>query len=331
MTLLKKGCRKVFLFALILSCDFSPLGAETFRVHKTDIIELASPFDKQSVTMGVNDALAIKLPDDLTFIEGIEIALRVPEAVAEWRDSVAWSFYNGISPVPDTERIDYSGERVTVGTFEDSVFYTIKVPVKSENSIEEDGYSYLVSGVETGKNNTVFFRLQLAMKGSSDDVAKAVFKVTATLILSDKGMISVNAAAEDGDTKKFSVFVDERREDGDGKNIIAPEGVHTVSIVSDFYRNEVRTVTVERAKTANVDIVLRDIKPRVNLIAPENTKAVFDNQELTLPCEPFHTDAGEHIVRFYVGDYEIVKPVSLENGKNYSISINIEADITEEN
>lgn len=320
------------LGGLLLFCFFftSISQAEDFRVHKMNIIELSSPFEKKTAVLGVNDALCVTLPEDQTFIEGLEVSLKVPDIVLEWRDSVAWSLYSNISPAPAEDKIDYSGTRIEVGTFEGNTLYTVKIPTKSDNSITSDKYSRLVSAVAQNEGRSVFFRLQLAMKGASDSITDSRFEVTAAPIVSDKGLIILDAQSEDGELKSFSVFIDEKQRSLDNGSILIPEGNHTLSIVSDFYRNEVRTVSVERAKSTKVNITLRDIKPVVRLVAPENTQIVFDEREIPPEERTFPTTQGEHTVKFYVGDYEITKTLSLENGKNYNVSINMEAIVTEE-
>ena len=108
--------KKVFSLMFLAFFGILMSKAEPFRVRKTNLIAIDSLFEKKSVEAGVNDAVVIKLPEDKTFIEGIEISVKVPKIVAEWRDSVAWSLYSGISPVPEEKLIDYSGTRAEVGT-----------------------------------------------------------------------------------------------------------------------------------------------------------------------------------------------------------------------
>ena len=110
-------------------------GAETFRTHALDVIQLDGPFDKKATEISVNDSVAIQLPKDTTFIQGIEINIKVPKEVAEWRDSVAWSLYSSVTPKPSTDRIDYSGIRAETGTF-DSLSLNLLVPLEKKNSIK---------------------------------------------------------------------------------------------------------------------------------------------------------------------------------------------------
>ncbi len=322
--------KKAFSLMLLAFCGIFLLKAEPFRVRKTNLIAIDSLFEKKSVEADVNDAVVIKLPEDKTFIEGIEISIKVPKIVAEWRDSVAWSLYSGISPVPDAKLIDYSGTRAEVGTFGESLSFNIKVPTKKNSSIKSDAYSYMAQMIPANADGFLFFRLQLAMKGSSDSISKSKFSVCAYPILSNEGKISLAInSPENEDEKEFTVFVDGKQSELGKKDILVPAGSHNVNIVSGSYRNEVRTVSVEQAKTSSIEISLREIKPIIRLIAPEGTKIAFDNDEYTAPVEQFYTTSGDHTVKFIVGDYEITKTVSALDGRSYNISVNIDATIEE--
>lgn len=326
----EKTVLKALILALALSAAPFFAAAEPFRVHRTNIISISSPFDRQSAEAGVNDVVAIMLPEDTVFIEGIEISIKVPQIVAEWRDSVAWSLYSGIQPQPAHTEIDYSGTRMQTGTFGESLSLNIKVPITKEHSIKEDAYSVLAQLVPAQEGGFLFLRLQLAMKGVPGSITKTQFTVSAHPILSKKGILSLDALPpEEGERKPLTVFLDGKQSELGKKSVIVPAGKHDISLVSDFYRNELRTVTVEQAKRTEVSVQLRDIKPIVRLIAPQETRMFFDETEYIAPAEQFYTTQGDHTVKFFVGDYEIVKTLSAANGRSYSISVNIDASITE--
>ena len=88
--------KMVFAFLLLTACTF----AEDFRVHKTNLLGAETEGKNQSVSVGINDSVILALPQDMTFVQGLEITIKVPKIVTEWRDSVAWSLYEDISPVP---------------------------------------------------------------------------------------------------------------------------------------------------------------------------------------------------------------------------------------
>lgn len=304
-------------------------GAETFRTHALDLIQLEGPFDKKATEISVNDSVAIQLPEDTTFIQGIEINIKVPKEVAEWRDSVAWSLYSSVTPKPSTDRIDYSGIRAETGTF-DSLSLNLLVPLEKRNSIKKDAYSRLVEFIPEKKDVMVFLRFQLVMKGVSDSLMNSRFVVQAKPILIDKGTISLKATTPEGlQAEHYTVFMDGKQVEMGKSGLLADTGTHNISIVSDSYRNELRTITVEQAKNTEVEILFRDIKPVIRLAAPEKTKIVFDETEYTAPVDPFTTTQGDHTVKFIIGDYEIVRTITVSDGRSYNIAVNIDVLINE--
>ena len=105
------------LFVLCGLSGFALLSAESFRVSKVHEVAVAQSSESEAIAkLGINEALAISLPADQTFIEGLELKFDIPEAVASWMDSVACSVYANITPTPKATQIDYSGNRAYVRT-----------------------------------------------------------------------------------------------------------------------------------------------------------------------------------------------------------------------
>lgn len=309
------------------------VGAETFRVHKTNMLVLEDSFEKKTTDCGINDAVAVVLPKDMTFIQGIEISIRVPKEVAAWQDSVVWSLYSSVEPRPEDSVIDYSGTRENFGTFE-SLSMNIRVPVKKENNVTKDAYSTLAELIPAGPGESVFLRLQLAMKGVDDSIWNSHFQISAKPLLIDEGILSMELETPEGelinDFKDCTVFIDKKQTDMSSGSVMETIGQHTVSVISSRYRNELRTVTIEQAKETRLKILLRDIKPMVRLVAPENARVVFDETEYTAPVEPFNTTQGDHTIKFLIGDYEIVRSITVTDGRSYTVSVNIDAVVSEE-
>ena len=75
--------KKSFIIAVLFS--FSTvvfLQAETFRVHKTNLLSVKVNDTPDEIEAGINDAIAIELPADMTFVQGIELTIQVPQIVA---------------------------------------------------------------------------------------------------------------------------------------------------------------------------------------------------------------------------------------------------------
>ncbi|MBO4320006.1 MAG: hypothetical protein J5857_06000 [Treponema sp.] len=241
-----ESCKKNFsLFAFLFLLSSTVAFAEQFRVHKSVSLPISSSGSKNTVSAGVNDCIVIELPSDMEFIEGIELQFKVPKEVAAWRDSVAYSFYDGIVPEPSSSVIDYNGTRKTTGTFGSSLSMTLKIPLKRNHTIKKDAYSTLMTTVPDVVKGKIFLRLQLVMKGTSDDIYSSQFQVTGKPLFINKGKLFVQPVDPDkGEVKPYTVFIDGNQTDTAGGVLLTP-GMHNINIVSDYYRNEFRTVTVE--------------------------------------------------------------------------------------
>ena len=154
----KKSLVSLFLLCSLGIGGLSMLSAESFRVSKVHEISVVQSPDAEGVAkLGINEALAIALPADQTFIEGLELKFEIPEAVASWMDSVACSVYANISPTPKASQIDYSGTRAYVRTLPGKLSWVLQIPLKAENSIKSNNYTTKVDSVITPSKNIIKF------------------------------------------------------------------------------------------------------------------------------------------------------------------------------
>ena len=302
-----------------------------FKVHQT--LTLAIPEDgaPQTVTAQANDAIVISLPEDKSFIEGLEILFKVPPEVAQWMDSVSWAFYNGVKPEPTENRTDYRGKRTTVGTFGDLLSLSIKVPLSKDNGIKQDAYSVYIDDIPDFKNGKVFVRLQMASRVAPPTLEQSTFEITVKPIYINKGRLNITLLPPEGEQlKDTDIFIDGQEVKLEGGGISVSPGIHDISVVSGSYRNEVRTVTVAQAKVVDLEIKMRDITPAVRLALPVGTQAYCDGTKVEDPKKPLKLDQGRHSFRFVLGGYEISKQVDIVNGHSYTVALNIDASVSEE-
>lgn len=322
-----------FFICLFLTLLFiSRLSAESFRVHATKSVELNESGTPEKIEAGINDAVVIILPEDLSLIQGIELSFKVPETVAEWTDSVAWCFYDEVKPEPSVKTIDYSGIRGNLRTFNANTL-NIQVPLSEEakGTIKKSAYASLLDKVPQNINGKLFLRLQLAMKGVPEDIDKKKFVITVRPIFIDKGKLNViPEPPEETELKPYTTFIDGNTVENDETGYILEPGTHTVTVVSDFYRNETRTVTVEQGQKLALTVKLRDIAPAVQINSPASAEVYLDNEKIENIHEYITISQGEHEIRFVVGDYETVRTLNAVNGRNYTVSLTLEADISEE-
>lgn len=308
--------------------------AESFRVHKTVMLPVREQNISSRAQLEVNDVLVLTLPAKSFFLQGIELEIKIPPVVAEFRDSIAYVLYTDIEPEPAADIIDYSGKRVHIDTFPGRLSCNIKIPLVQNHTIRENPYTIIVPALLTGPVKNIFFRLQLVMKGVPQNLLDSVFTVDVKPVLTNKGLLDLHVLyppeLKDADKKEFLVFVDEEPVELNSTPLLLETGMHRLNIISEHYRNEVRSFMIEQAKTAVLEVQLQDIVPLLSVSAPENTRFFIDTAEIEDYSKPLVIEPGIHQLRFSLGDYETVRVLEAENGRTYKISVSFDVTVTEE-
>ena len=327
----KINCAKKALFSLLLISGMTSLSAESFRVSKVHELSVVQDTESEGTArLGINEALAIALPEDKTFIEGLELKFEIPEAVASWVDSVACSVYANISPAPKASQIDYNGTRAYVKTLPGKLSWVLQIPLKKENSIKSNNYTTKVDTVIEPAKNVIFVRLQPVMKGVPDETLNAIVPITVKPILMNKGQLTFKLVPPEKTLEPCTIFIDDNMSTlSDGSKTLLDTGVHDISIISESYRNEVRTVRIDRAKTTQLTVEMKSLEPTLLITAPEGTEVIFDDVKCTNLGKEFVITEGEHKIKFTIGDYEIVRSITAIKGKTYTANFSLDLDISE--
>jgi hypothetical protein len=321
---------KIIMTAVIAAAVQNAAESETFRIRKLFPVTLTGGMqDEQVMTTGINDSIAVFLPDDLTYLDGVEIKMEIPDEVAAWRDSVACSIYEGITPVPNVSQIDYSGTRTFVRPLPNRLSWILQIPLKAQNSIKETAYTTKADIVPDTKRRFVFIRIQPAMKGIPEETVAAQLKITVKPLLSNKGKLFITPSFPDQE-KPYTLFIDNVETKPSASGYLLDTGVHDVSIVSDFYRGESRTVRIEQAKKTELAVSLKSITPTLLITAPDNTTVYLDDVQCDKIGKPFDISEGEHKIRFLMGDYEVIRTLVIQKGRSYTAALSVDLKITDE-
>lgn len=322
--------KKRFLLSLLFFSFVLLLHGENFRVYRTHVVDLSDTESNiYKVSAGVSDAVVVKLPRDLLFWQGIAFEVKIPQIVASYTDSVAYSVYKNISPEPKAGVMDYSGQRLGIDTFPPRLSYNIKVPLVTDHKMKASPYSVLLEPI-LENNGLLFLRLQQVMKGTPAQFFEARFDISVQPVFYDKGMLHIDVIKPEGIEGSYNIFIDEKEVFDFQRGILLPSGLHHISIVSDAFRNEVRTVNLEKACHTNLVVELKDIAPTIQVIAPENTIVELDGVVLENPSNQIVVTEGEHVVKMIVGNYETIRTVLAQKGKTYTLSLSVDVKIVEE-
>jgi hypothetical protein len=336
--MMKYAKRKLLFSLLFTALSAASLCAETFRVAKCHVLELKEdPAYSASEKVGLNDALTIRIPEERLFLEGIEIKMEIPEETATWRDCCGAYVYDGIRPNPTPQQIDFSGNKIFFGVLPGKLSWVLQIPLTQNAQFKTDQYTKTIEKIPSAQGNFVFVRLQQIMKGVPDEVMNSKITFTVRPILSDKGLIKLKltypelpegiATSEDSVT----VFVDNvpyLTTDVE-KGIVMDTGIHNISVISENYRTEVRKVRIDQAKKIEVPVELKSIEPSVIITAPEGAKVYLDEEPFDSLGKETLLEEGDHKIRCKIGDYEILRTVSVVKGRTYKVNLTVDLQIEE--
>lgn len=335
---LKKTALFAFLLCFAASFDFEILNAESFRVKKTVFLNLANSGLSESngetdsslsetIFAGINDCICINLPSDLTFIQGIELNIKIPQAITRCPNTIIYSLYDNISPVPSAKTIDYTGQELYTGVYPGLLSLTIQIPLVKGNTIKKTPYADKTLIPEHSRN-FVFLRNQLAMKGIPEEVYSAQFEISAKPILINKGrlIIKTNSAQ----LKNMAITVDDKIVELDKNNsCLLKPGLHNITITADSVRNENRSCMIEAAKNTVLEVNLKSTTPVLSINIPQGTQVFVNNQMTEIKNKSLSLPPGEYTLKFILGGYEVVKQLTVQEGRTYSINVTLNADILE--
>ncbi len=324
------GTSLAFLFLLL-----SAATADTFRVGSLAMASIdASNPEAQTFDLGYIGALGIQFPKDPLFLKAIEIEIKVPQELIEYRNSIAYGLYSRPDPAPASGTRDYKANQITLQPLPSRLSFVLQVPLVKDHRLKSGPYSTVLPYVHDPKNGSLLFRLLPVMKALPDNIEGLSFQVKVKPILTDEGGFRLSLAyPAEGDAAasqgKISVRIDEMPVENPLELQILKPGSHHLSIVSDSYRNEVRVFNVEQGRVNEMTVSMEDTAPRLYLIAPENALILFDGERVGSGREARVVEPGDHVIKFTIGDYEIVKQVTIERAHDYTVSLVVDVNVTE--
>ena len=138
---------------------------------------------------------------------------------------------------------------MNIATFPGKLRCNIRIPLIKEHTMKENPYTIVMPLLFSKPPKSIFLRFQLVMKGVPPELFDAIYSIDIKPVLTNEGLLSLTvlypAGQKKEEHKEFSVFIDEvPRPDAVRNPVLLPVGMHRLNIVSEAYRNEVRSFTI---------------------------------------------------------------------------------------
>jgi len=325
------------IVALVVAGILAPV-AEAGRLWADDLRTImagiatvsADTPDGVHLAMGYNDAIAVVLAKDTSFVQGFEIELRLPQAAIGLPGGFAYELWRKIEPFPDKKRYGYSGERIITQPIPPRAGIVLQIPIRKDFSIKPSPYAFLIPTVVEAKDFPFVFKLLPVAKGFGSEIESAQFQVRVRPILGDDGALSLKIRYPEGSTdRSLTVTVDDKRVDPSA-TLILPYGPHQLQVSSESYRDESRSFAIEQGKTLELVVELQDTTPIALIEAPDSAIVLIDGVRIDHDVKPQLTlDPGDHTVTCRIGDYTITRKFTAFRGKTYRLVLAIDLQIQE--
>jgi hypothetical protein len=283
------------------------------------------------LSVGYNESVAVLMPKDAPFVQGIEIEIKSPRAVIAEPGGFAYELWRRIQPDPDKKRFDYRGDRIIMQPLPARAGYAIQIPVKADHSLQSGPYATLLPIIVESRDFPFLFKLVPVAKGLSSAAEASKFEIRVRPLLSDAGALSLKLRYPKGAPERFpvTVTVDDRKVDASAP-IVLKTGSYRLGLSSEAYRDENRGFVVEQGKTLELVIELQDTKPVLSIEAPDSAAVSIDGQRVDHIAHPtMSVEPGDHSATCRIGDYTLTRKFTAYRGKAYKLVLEIDLQVEE--
>ena len=316
----------IFLFLVSFQVHGESVRALVAGIHK---VSLANP-EGVTVPLSYVSSSLIQIEGDTRFFRGIQLELTAPQSYLNYRGSLAAAIYGDLDHVPEIGIADLECRRLGFDPLPAKIQTIYQVPLRADHGFRTSPYATVFTDALNASSFPLLFRLMPVIKGISDELERIAFNLNVKPILSDEGALRLNIRYPNNlPDRPITILLDDRVIENPGQERLLKEGEHNLIVLSDDYRNINRLFVVERAKTLDLSVELMDTTPLLIFEYPENARVYLDNVYISNPRNPRPVEPGFHEVRFQVSDYTITRPLTVQKGKTYRVSLSVDVNISE--
>jgi hypothetical protein len=307
------------------------VGAESFRASVSGTAEVSlHNSEGTSLALGINNAALITMGAETRFFRGIEIEISAPQRWLAYQGSLAMVVYADLDRRPLAGTADLEGRRVVFEPLPGKLQTVYHLPVRSGHGLRTTPYISVPASVILPASFPLLCRLMPVIKGMNEELETMAFQLTVKPVLGDEGAVKFSVRfPEQLRGRPFTVLIDDILVENLVEERLLKEGEHHLVILSDDYRNESRRFVVERAKMLDLIIELHDPTPLIIFEGPENARIFLDNTPVVRKREPVPVEPGIHEAKFQVGDYTLIKNLSVVRGKTYRVALAVDINVHE--
>jgi hypothetical protein len=324
---------------LLVSCFFLICALETPKAESKERIRI---FIDGSLTVSTNNpagssislsyisSAVVSIANDTRFLRGVELTITAPQTYFAYRGNLAVAVYMNVGAVPPSGVTDIEADTVLLEPLPNRIQTVYQLPIRSRHGLRTTPYATVPNLIIQPESFPILVRIMPIIKGINEELEKMTFSLTAKPILSNEGALALTFRyPEQLQNKPFVLLIDDVLIENANELQFLREGEHHLIILSDDFRNENRKFFIERTKILELTIDLQDTTSLIFFEAPEKTLIYFDNEPVNA-AKPLAVEPGKHEIKIQMNDYLIIRPITVQKGKTYKISLLVDLNISEE-
>ncbi|WP_455382351.1 hypothetical protein [Salinispira pacifica] len=279
---------------------------------------------------------ALEYPDDDTFVEGVEVEIRVPDAVRNAPGSFAVYVYGGVTPAPQQQIMGFSGSRVILQPIPAGNRLFLLLPIRQSNDIHSGPGAVAATTVADQSDFPLLISIQPIAKGIPSRVMNAEFTLQIRPIARAKG--GARIVLKDATSGKpiawaapdspVTVTLNGQPIAYQTDQYILDPGLYRLDVESSVYNSETRTFDIDKGKTTDVTFLMEKPSAHLRIDAPRGATVFLDGTQVT-SLDDLRVPPGEHTVLYKIGDYTVSRRFNALQKKDYEISLFLDIMVNE--
>lgn len=317
------------------------LHADSIRGNVKSVVRLTvDPTFEQTTELTQQEYVLIVLPQDVTFLDGVQIELTLSGEARSHYDNFGFVVYDRLDQVPAPGVRSLTATRVFLHgllPLNRAFYFTGTTERRGLQNDLSQGI-FRLPDPRSPTDYPILAGVIAIMKGVPESAQGLVFYLKAKPIVRNAGRLVLRVRPPAGD-HRYTVSLDGGVLEGGGPTAqttweVTQEltaGLHTVRVTSPTLQTAESTFAIEPAGTRVVEIDLSESSGSVAIEAPRGAVVYVDGRKLDLPREGSLTlPPGEHTIRYTVGDYTSARTFTVAEGKRYTVYLEMTIGVKED-
>ena len=287
-------------------------------------------------TLSIESIVMIELGGDERFFDALDLQLTVPSVVSRYPGAVVATILASAYMTERAGIADVTGVELLIHPLHTPGMTLLVLPVREEAELDASAAMTVIDTVVPADEFPIAFSLLELMKGIDEDLLNAEFRLAVRPVTRNIGGVLLTLRTETGEPyDMLSLRVPEFQLAVDGEEVslrqeyLLEPGLRRFTLTSEQYQDQEITVGVERGTQVEVEMPLLPALATVSYSAPRGARVYVDGRALDLASGDFTVQPGAHTIVVAIGDYTVTKRFTVEEGREYSISLMMDIDVEE--